>query len=172
MTTATEISFRADVTTVLGVPLVHLPQEASAALPSRGQVAVTGKRDGKRFSTVIEPDGLRGHWIRLDGAKPGTTVSFELAPADTWPEPVVPVDFSDALDDAPDLDDLWADITPMARWEWVRWIGATRNEATRAKRIDVGISKLRDGKRRPCCFDLSACTDPDVARSSKLAPDD
>lgn len=169
MSTATNVAFSAEVSTVLGVPIVRLPAEASAALPSRGQVAVVGTKDGSPFETVIEPDGLRGHWIRLDDAAPGDTVSFELEPAPVWPEPDVPHDFRSALDDAPDLAELWDDITPMARWEWVRWIGATRNEATRAKRIDVGISKLRSGKRRPCCFDLASCTDPDVARSSKLA---
>ena len=30
------------------------------------------------------------------------------------------------------------------------------------------IDKLRGGKRRPCCFDLSSCTDPELARSGKL----
>jgi hypothetical protein len=47
-------------------------------------------------------------------------------------------------------------------------VGATRSEATRAKRVEVSISKLRDGKRRPCCFDLSSCTVAELARSGKL----
>ncbi|WP_262426564.1 hypothetical protein [Brachybacterium sp. Z12] len=43
---------------------------------------------------------------------------------------------------------------------------------TRARRVEVSIDKLRGGKRRPCCFDLSSCTDPELARSGKLmAPD-
>jgi hypothetical protein len=63
---------------------------------------------------------------------------------------------------------VWKDITPMARWEWVRWIDATKNPATRERRIHVGVSKLRAGKRRPCCFDLAACTDPDLAKNGKL----
>ena len=25
------------------------------------------------------------------------------------------------------LRDAWEDITPMARWEWVRWVQATSN---------------------------------------------
>jgi hypothetical protein len=56
----------------------------------------------------------------------------------------------------------------MARWEWVRWIGATRSEDTRARRVEVSIDKLRTGSRRPCCFDLASCTDPELARSGKL----
>lgn len=50
-----------------------------------------------------------------------------------------------------------------------RWIGATKNPDTRQRRVEVAISKLHDGKRRPCCFDLSSFTDPDVAKSGKLA---
>jgi hypothetical protein len=38
-----------------------------------------------------------------------------------WPEPDVPDDLSEALATAaPKITDIWNDITPMARWEWVR----------------------------------------------------
>lgn len=174
-TTETAIHCDAAVSSVEGQLILRLSDEASAALPSRGQVAVTGTIDEQSMATVVEPDGRRGHFIKLANVQPkprgvraGQQVRLALAPADSWPEPDVPDDLRDALDAAPDLDELWATITPMARWEWVRWIGATKNPATRAKRVDVSISKLRDGKRRPCCFDLSACTDPALARSGKL----
>lgn len=167
--TTTEIRCTADVERLGGRTIARLPAEASAELPSRGQVAVTGTLDSQPFRTVVEPDGRRGHWIDLDGAPAvGDTVTLELTPTKDWPEPEVPGDLSGALDRAPDLEDTWSDITPMARWEWVRWVGATKNPATRAKRVDVTISKLRDGKRRPCCFDLSSCTDPELARSGAL----
>ena len=78
-------------------------------------------------------------------------------------------DLATALDSAPEkIQDLWQDITPMARWEWVRWVNATKNPDTRARRVDVSISKMQNGKRRPCCFDLSACTDPDLSKSGRL----
>ena len=63
---------------------------------------------------------------------------------------------------------MWRDITPMARWEWVRWVNATANPVTRERRVEVTISKMESGKRRPCCFDLSACTDPAVSKNGKL----
>ena len=85
-----------------------------------------------------------------------------------WPEPDLPEDFQAALADAPDISELWKSITPMARWEWVRWINATKNLQTRERRVDVGISKLRSGKRRPCCFDLASCTDPDLSKNGIL----
>jgi bacteriocin resistance YdeI/OmpD-like protein len=56
----------------------------------------------------------------------------------------------------------------MARWEWVRWVNATKNPDTRRRRVDVSISKMKSGKRRPCCFNLSACTDPDLSKNGRL----
>lgn len=155
--------------------IVRLPAQASAELPSRGQIAATVTVNDAPYPTVIEPDGRRGHWIpiaeglrsELDLAA-GATVRLSIEPTKTWPEPDVPEDFSAALADAADLTETWQDITPMARWEWVRWINATKNPVTRDRRVEVGISKLRSGKRRPCCFDLSSCTDPEVAKSGKL----
>lgn len=173
--TETEIRFQAPIAAVSDQLIVRLPGDASSALPSRGQVAVTGTIDDHAFATVVEPDGMRGHWLKLANLKPaprrltaGQQVSVSLTPASDWPEPELPDDLRAALDAAPDLAELWTSITPMARWEWVRWVHATRNPATRAKRVDVSISKMRHGKRRPCCFDLSACTDPELARSGKL----
>jgi hypothetical protein len=32
----------------------------------------------------------------------------------------------------------------------------------------VSISKMKSGKRRPCCFNLSACTDPDLSKNGRL----
>lgn len=154
--------------------LLRLPAGASAGLPSRGQVAVTAALDGHRFATVVEPDGRRGHWLPLDEPSrslelsAGDAVAVELEPAGRWPEPDVPPDLRAALDDAHDLTGVWNDITPMARWEWVRWVNSTANPQTRGRRVEVSLSKLRSGKRRPCCFDLSACTDPEVSKSGKL----
>ena len=170
------IGFTGALTTIDDTMLVRLPQEASERLPSRGQVAVTASVDGHDFGTVVEPDGRRGHWIRVDdtlrratGLAAGDPVEVTLAVAPEWPEPDVPDDLAAALASAPaDVRALWEDITPMARWEWVRWVRATRNPRTRQRRVEVSISKMEHGKRRPCCFDLASCTDPDLARSGSL----
>lgn len=174
-TTTADVTFTATAELLADRPILRLPQDASDQLPSRGQVAVTGTLDGTEFSTVVEPDGLRGHWISLDedqwkklGAKEGTAVEVGLTPTKDWPEVTVPADLRTALDSAGGLDDVWSGLTPMARWEWVRWIKATKNADTRARRVDVAISKLESGKRRPCCFDLSSCTDPELSTSGKL----
>lgn len=170
-----KIQHHAEVVEVNGHRIAVLTQQMSDALPSRGQVAVVGKIDGHAFETVVEPDGYRGHWIKLDerlirtlDIEPGHRLQVDISPAPTWPEPEIPGDLQSALENAPDIIELWESITPMARWEWVRWVRATKNPQTRARRVEVSISKMRSGKRRPCCFDLSACTDPDVAVSGKL----
>lgn len=155
-----------------GHTIIELPSQASKKLPSRGQVAVNGTINGHSFQTVIEPDGKFGHWIRIDAALQkalGEAATIEVEPTQEWPEPRVPPDLKKALSAAPQkIRDLWEAITPMARWEWVRWVNETRNPDTRKKRVEVSISKLSGGKRRPCCFNLSACTDPDLSKSGKL----
>ncbi len=170
------ISFTAPLSAIDDTTLVQLPPEASAQLPSRGQVAVQGSIAGQDLVTVVEPDGRGGHWIRVDedlqravGAELGETADVSLTVAAEWPEPTIPDDLADALAGAPaEIREVWEDITPMARWEWVRWVQATRNPQTRSRRVEVSISKMGSGKRRPCCFDLSSCTDPQLARSGKL----
>lgn len=171
------IRFDATLQEASATTILRLPRAASKQLPSRGQVAVDGTINGYRFETVIEPDGERGHWMRVDramqkgaGAGPGDEAHVEVEPTKAWPEPSVPEDLRKALSNAPAaIRELWQAITPMARWEWVRWINATKNPATRKRRVEVSISKLSSGKRRPCCFNLSACTDPELSRSGKLA---
>ena len=170
------IGFTAEVTVVVDTALVRLPTEASEWLPSRGQVAVDAKIGDHVFRTVVEPDGRRGHWIRVDESlqraadvDPGGEVRVSMRVSPDWPEPDVPADLAAALASAPaEVREVWEDITPMARWEWVRWVQATRNPQTRARRVEVSISKLDGGKRRPCCFDLASCTDPELARGGKL----
>jgi Domain of unknown function (DUF1905)/Bacteriocin-protection, YdeI or OmpD-Associated len=175
---ATKIRCAADVVNVEGATLLRLPGQASKRLPSRGQVAVHGAINDHEFQTVLEPDGRGGHWIRIDralqrvtGLGAGDTATLTLEVTADWPEPKVPKDLAAALAGAPaKVQDVWADITPMARWEWVRWVKATKNADTRQRRVDVSISKLDGGKRRPCCFDLSSCTDPDLSKNGTLLP--
>lgn len=99
----------------------------------------------------------------------GEGITVEIRLRSGWPEPKVPRDFQAALNAAsPEIQASWHDITPMARWEWVRWINSTNVVDTRARRIEVSIAKLNNGKRRPCCFNLASCTDPTLSRSGKL----
>ena len=170
------IRFDATPRMIGGATIVRLPERASARLPSRGQVAVRGTIDGHPFRAVLEPDGTFGHWMKIDrklqkaaAVRAGDSTTLELEPVKEWPEPSVPPDLKTALAAAPRrIQDLWNEITPMARWEWVRWVNATSNRDTRKRRVDVSISKMKSGKRRPCCFNLAGCTDPDLSKNGKL----
>ncbi len=46
----------------------------------------------------------------------------------------------------------WEDITPLARNEWICWVTSAKQSETRLRRIKVGLSKLKGGMRRPCCW--------------------
>lgn len=174
------IRFDARLCTIDKSTILRLPEGASGRLPSRGQVAVEGTINGHGFHTVVEPDGAFGHWMRIEGTlqqaagvSAGDTATLEIEPLKEWPEPNVPRDLETALAAAPQkIQDLWTDITPMARWEWVRWVNATRNPETRKRRVEVSISKMKSGKRRPCCFNLAACTDPDLSKNARLIEPD
>ena len=176
-TAVPSIRFDATLRTIERSSVLRLPQKASVKLPSRGQVAIRGTINGHRFETVLEPDGNFGHWMRVDrklqrGATLGVgdIAALEIEPVNEWPEPSVPRDLKTALSAAPQkIQDLWREITPMARWEWVRWINATQNPETRKRRVEVSISKLEGGKRRPCCFNLASCTDPNLSKNGRLA---
>jgi len=173
---APSVRFDATLSTIDSRLILRLPEKASGKLRSRGQVAVQGTINGHEFETVLEPDGYFGHWMSIDrtlqraaALSAGATAKVEIEHLTSWPEPDVPKDLRAALSAAPEeIQEMWTDITPMARWEWVRWVNATLNPDTRRRRVEVTISKMESGKRRPCCFDLSACTDPNLSKNGKL----
>jgi hypothetical protein len=175
-TGAPTIRFGATLYTIDKSTILRLPEKASRKLPSRGQVSVQGTINGHGFQAVLEPDGDFGHWMRIDGKLQrtaalgaGDTATLEIESLKDWPEPNVPQDLETALAAAPaKIRELWKGITPMARWEWVRWVNATPNPDTRKRRVEVSISKMKSGKRRPCCFNLAACTDPNLSKNGRL----
>lgn len=54
------------------------------------------------------------------------------------------------------IKEIWEDITPLARNEWICWVTSAKQEETRKRRIEQTISKLKKGMRRPCCW--SGCS--------------
>jgi hypothetical protein len=106
--------------------------------------------------------------LKAARAEVGDSVSVALEPMALWPEPKVPADLAEAFASDPQARRLWLDITPLARWDWIRWIGSTRNRDTRTIRIEKTLSKLRSGKRSACCFNRSQCTDPSMSRNGVL----
>ena len=173
--TAAAIEFRAALYTIGDWTVLRLPASASAKLPTRGQAMVEGTINGRRFHTPLEPDGRGSHWFRLKpdllravNAHAGDVVTLAIVPMATWPEPDVPADWQKALAGSKVAHDLWQRVTPMARWEWIRWARATNNAETRKRRVEVGISKLEAGERRPCCWNRNLSTEPLVSKNGVL----
>lgn len=155
--------------------ILRLPASASTLLPSRGLAVVEGTINGFQTKIVLEPDGEGSHWFKLDpslqraaGINLGEQVALVVEPSKDLPEPEIPPDMAEALVSAPHAHALWAEITPMARWDWLRWIRATNNPETRRQRIEVALSKLNAGDRRPCCFNRNQCTEPAVSKKGVL----
>ena len=155
--------------------ILRLSEEASAKLPSRGMTLVEGTINGFRSKIVLEPDGRGSHWFRVEsglreaaGLDGDGTVTIEFESSKAWPEPDMPADFEKALALDMQANALWAKITPMARWDWLRWIRSTNSRETRNHRIEVAMSKLRSGERRPCCFNRNQCTEPEVSKGGIL----
>ena len=140
-----------------------LPKEASAKLPTRAMTAIEGTINGFPFEAVLEPDGQKSHWLKVDrklsdaaGVEAGDVVTLKIAPAAEEPEPTVPPDLRAALATAePKARALWEDITPIARRDWIQWITSAKQAETRTRRVKNACSMLAAGKRRVCCFDRS-----------------
>ena len=150
---------------------LNLPKEASAKLPSRGQTTVEGTLNGAAFQATLEPDGQGGHWLKVDrtlaeaaGAAAGNVVTLEIAPVAVEPEPMVPADLRKALAAAaPKAREVWSDITPAARRDFIHWITSGKKAETRVKRVATACDMLAKGKRRPCCFDRSGMFDKSLS---------
>lgn len=169
------IRFQAKLAAIGSQTILRLPLAASRKLPSRGMSVVEGTFNGHAFQASLEPDGVKSHWFRISTemlkvarAQVGDSVFIALKPMARWPEPKVPPDLAEELESDPRARRLWNDITPVARWDWIRWIGSTRNHDTRAIRIEKTLSKLRSGKRAACCFNRTQCTDPSMSRNGVL----
>lgn len=169
------IEFETTLFTIGDWTILRLPETASAQLPSRGQVMGKGTINNVPFEMPLEPDGKFSHWLKVDDAlsrsshaASGDTVTVSLEPVKTWPEPQIPADFKKALAASSRAQDIWNQATPMAHWEWVRWMRSTGRQETRERRMRVGISKLEHGERRPCCWNRNLCTEPSVSKNGVL----
>ncbi len=65
---------------------------------------------------------------------------------------VLPEDFREAIESDEFVQSVWSSISPLARNEWICWVISAKLAKTRAHRIVVGLSKMHQGDRRPCCW--------------------
>lgn len=64
----------------------------------------------------------------------------------------VPDDLKKIILETKEILDIWEDLTPLARNEWICWITSAKKSETREKRINWMFTNLKKGKRRPCCW--------------------
>lgn len=175
------IQFDAKLFKIRDWTILHLPPEASAKLPTRSMIMVEGTLNNVPFRTLLEPDGVYGigkkpsHWFCPDKtllenahAKAGDIIHVLLEPTKEWVEPDVPQDVENALRTSSKAKEIWNDITPSARWDWIRWVRAVKTDETRKKHLDVMLDKLNKGMRRPCCFNRNMCSEPYVSKNWTL----
>ncbi|SPE62823.1 hypothetical protein SBV1_910015 [Verrucomicrobia bacterium] len=120
---------------------------------------VEGVLNSIPFRAALEPDGKGSHWLRVNqamhdaaDADAGDTVTVEITRVEDEPEIRVPMDLLKALAAAPQANASWADITPMARRDWIFSISTAKQPETRRRRIEKACDMLASGKRRLCCF--------------------
>jgi hypothetical protein len=65
---------------------------------------------------------------------------------------VVPDDLKRALQADSEALQLWENLTPLARNEWICWTTAVKKAETRTEHIARVTRQLKEGKRRPCCW--------------------
>lgn len=139
--------------------LLILPKNASAKLPSRGLTMVEATLNGFPFRAALEPNAQGSHQLRVNPAlhaaadpDTGDTVTVEITRTGEEPELRMPLDLRQALAATPRAQALWADITPLARRDWILWLSSGKLSETRRLRIKKACSMLAAGKRRVCCF--------------------
>ncbi|MES2218838.1 MAG: YdeI/OmpD-associated family protein [Pseudomonadota bacterium] len=98
-------------------------------------------------------------WVRVSeamqgiaGVSAGDTVAVEITRVGEEAEIRIPLDLRKALAADVAAQALWDETTPMARRDWVLWIGTVKQLGTRKIRIEKACSMLAAGKRRVCCF--------------------
>lgn len=141
---------------------VVLPAEVSARLPRRGRTTIEGTLDGYAFEALLEPDGQKSHWLKLDeellraaNVQVGEDVSFAIQSVEREPEPELPDDLVRALEASPDARATWEQTTTLARVDWVHWLTSAKQAKTRESRLSTMCDMLARGKKKVCCFDPS-----------------
>jgi hypothetical protein len=64
----------------------------------------------------------------------------------------LPADLVDALSEKTVVTDLWENLTPIARNEFICWVEDAKQEKTRARRVKRTVEELLEGQKRPCCW--------------------
>ncbi len=64
----------------------------------------------------------------------------------------LPADLVSALTKTKKITNLWENLTPISRNEFICWVEDAKQEKTRLRRIRRTTEELLEGQKRPCCW--------------------
>ena len=130
--------------------VIWVPEEVTAALPMKTypKLRVEGEIAERYFEASLTP--VRGRWYILlnkrlladIGAGLGDEVEVRFAIADQ-DKVDVPDTLSRALSDNPDMDAIWANLTPGKRRGLAYMVASAKTEPTREKRVAKVFAVMR-----------------------------
>ena len=136
---------------------LEIPKSLSGVLS--GMNKVEGTINGHPFRAPIEPNGSGRYVLRVNDAMragadagPGDTVNLAILGPE--PEPKEPPELRSALAGSANAKNFWKELDSDSRRIYLRWIDATKNRETRARRVRRTVEQLAQGKRRPCCVNV------------------
>lgn len=120
---------------------------------------VEGTINNLPFRAALVPYSKGGYSLKMSnamhnalGAAQLDIVTLEITRIADESETRVPMDLRKALKATPRAQVSWANITPMARRDWIFSITEAKQTETRKRRIEKACDMLKSGKRRLCCF--------------------
>lgn len=156
---------------------LRLPTDASNQIPTRSIASVDVVVAGPEFQDYVHPDGEGGHWLKFapeivaeHQLVAGMVVEIKLTPCAVEPEPKVPDDLAQALEQTPAARTTWDSTTAISRRDWIQWMTSGKKAETRGIRLEKAMDMLAKGKKRVCCYDRSGMYDKSL--SCPAAADD
>lgn len=135
---------------------VEIPPATANEL--RGVETAEGTINGHPFRAALEAAGglrsirVNAAMLRGAAAEVGDVVEFAILGPEG--ELVVAPDLRGAIVASAAAAALWSELSEGARRIYVRWVDATNDPQTRARRVRRTVEQLAEGKRRPCCVNL------------------
>jgi hypothetical protein len=137
-----------------GSATLPVPKDVSAALGSRGRVAVRGTVNGHALRAPAMPDGNGGHTIQLGreqqglfGARAGDQVRVVLELIAQEPPVEAPPDLNKVLRHNVQAKAHWEKFSPPQRRAWVDYVSASKKPEERTRRIQEAVQRIALGKQ-------------------------
>ena len=148
-------NFKAKIYSVGINRCVDIPESVTLALGREKFIPVTGKVENLVFRSNLVPRGGGKHrlfihsdiWKQL-GIDNGDSVKVSIRKDLEPREVIIPDDIQSALRANQEANDAFKAMTDNGRRSFVRWISEAKRADTRADRIQVGLERLIENRRK------------------------